>query len=271
MSDRLDHNSSRKTRALEYGISQARGEIILTTDADCVASPRWVASMAGAFDEKTAMVVGPVVEQPGNSLLSRISQIEFLGIVTTAGGLIGNREPIICNGANLAFRNSAFEKAGGYGHKNNSVDDEVLMQRIAYRRLGAERFCSAHSAVIQTKPVETASEFWHQRIRWAAKRGTYESKRIFATLLAIYLSFLAFFAAIVMVMTVPDFALFGGMLLAAKLIAEYQVLFTGATLFGQQLSFPVFLIAELIHIPYVVLAGAAGQFLPKHWKGRRLG
>ena len=268
--DKGHQSDSRKTQALELGISRARGEVILTTDADCVAPPRWVATMAGGFDNDTAMVVGPVVEEPGTSLLSKISQMEFLGIVTTAGGLVGNGEPIICNGANLAFRKTSFQKAGGYGHKNKYVDDEVLMQRIVYRKVGQVRFCADRAAVIATKPVETAEEFWHQRIRWAAKRGTYENKRVFVTLLLIYVSFLAFFTALVMTVAFPSFALFGGMLLAAKLIAEYQVLFTGATLFGQHVSFPVFLIAEIIHIPYVVLAGAAGQFLPKQWKGRTL-
>ncbi|MBE0557135.1 MAG: glycosyltransferase, partial [Proteobacteria bacterium] len=249
----------------------AQGTIILTTDADCVLPPRWVETMAGAFDDDTAMVVGPVVEESGKSLLSKISQVEFLGIVTTAGGLIGNNEPIICNGANLAFRKASFQKAGGYGHKNNFVDDEVLMQRIAYRKIGRVQFCSARQAVVVTKPVETLEEFWHQRIRWAAKRGTYESKRVFVTLSLIYISFLAFLATIILTVTFPPFELFGGLLLAAKIIAEYQVLFTGSSLFGQQVSFPVFLVAEVLHIPFVVLAGAAGQFLPKRWKGRNLG
>jgi poly-beta-1,6-N-acetyl-D-glucosamine synthase len=270
MAERSDANDSRKTVALEYGISQAHGEIILTTDADCIAPPRWAQTMAGAFEADTAMVVGPVIEESGPTLLSKISQVEFLGIVTMAGGLIGNNEPIICNGANLAFRKLSFRQAGGYGHKNNFVDDEVLMQRIAYRKIGRVRFCPSRDAVVVTKPVQTTEAFWHQRIRWAAKRGTYESKRVLTTLLLIYVAFLALFASLILMLTVPAFALFGALLLSAKVLAEYQVLFTGATLFGQQFSFPYFLVAEVFHIPYVVLAGAAGQFLPKRWKGRKL-
>ena len=270
MADKSSEAESRKTQALEYGISNALGTIVLTTDADCVVSPRWAETMVAAFDDDTAMVVGPVSEDAGRSLLSRISQVEFLGIVTTAGGLIGTGHPIICNGANLAFRVSAFKAAGGYGHRNNFIDDEVLMQRIAYRKIGRVQFCHAREAVVATKPVETLFEFWHQRIRWAAKRGSSESARVTVTLLLIYVSFLAFLSAIALTITIPDFALFGGMLLAAKLIAEFQVISTGAMLFGQQIPFSVFLIAEVFHIPYVVLAGAAGQFLPKRWKGRAM-
>ena len=270
MSDTSTEAASRKTQALEYGISKASGEIILTTDADCVAPIGWAETMVAAFDHDTAMVVGPVTEEAGRSLLSRISQVEFLGIVTTAGGLIETGRPIICNGANLAFRLTAFKKAGGYGHRNNFIDDEVLMQRIAYRKIGRVRFCSATEAVVVTRPVETARDFWSQRIRWAAKRGTSESALVSVTLLGIYLSFVAFLSALAFMLTVPDFALFGGMLLGAKLIAEFQVLSTGAMLFGTQVSFPVFLVAEVFHVPYVVLAGAAGQFLPKQWKGRAM-
>jgi len=270
MADKSSEAASRKTQALEYGISRASGTIILTTDADCVVPPRWAETMISAFDNDTAMVVGPVNEEAGRSFLSRISQVEFLGIVTTAGGLIGTGHPIICNGANLAFCVSAFKAAGGYGHRNNFIDDEVLMQRIAYRKIGRVQFCHARDAVVATKPVETVFDFWHQRIRWAAKRGSSESTRVTVTLLLIYVSFLAFLSVIALTLAAPDFALFGGMILAAKLIAEFQVISTGATLFGQQIPFPVFLIAEVFHIPYVVLAGAAGQFLPKRWKGRAM-
>ena len=177
---RLEQNIAigRKPLAIAKGITQAAGEIILTTDADCIAPPRWIEIMVNHFEENVAFVAGPVAEQTSRNFFSKLEQLEFLGLITTAAGLIGSGRPIICNGANLAYRKSAFISVGGFGDNGSSNDDESLMNRMVHRNIGKIVFAPESDAVITTRSSNTITSFLRQRIRWANKRGHYEDKSI---------------------------------------------------------------------------------------------
>ena len=47
-----------KKAALSLGIAEARGEVILTTDADCQVAPGWIRGMVSHFADGVGMVIG---------------------------------------------------------------------------------------------------------------------------------------------------------------------------------------------------------------------
>ena len=192
LSAEIEQGNGSKPSAITKGIGQAVGDIILTTDADCIVPPRWVEVMTNHFNGDVAFVAGPVSEQPSSNFFSKLEHLEFLGLITTAAGLIGSGRPIICNGANLAYRKDAFISAGGFGQNGSSNDDESLMNRIVKRKLGKIVFAPESDAMIVTQSSNTATSFMRQRIRWANKRGRYEDKSIFLLLICLYLFFLSF-------------------------------------------------------------------------------
>ena len=60
--------NAHKKRAIRYGIENSIGEIIITTDADCVYSKNWLGAMLGNVDDETvrhALVNGSVVASIG--------------------------------------------------------------------------------------------------------------------------------------------------------------------------------------------------------------
>jgi cellulose synthase/poly-beta-1,6-N-acetylglucosamine synthase-like glycosyltransferase len=265
-----DQQSGCKPLAITNGIAQAAGEIILTTDADCLVPPRWIEIMVNHFEEDVAFVAGPIAEQPSFNFFSQMEQLEFLGLMTTAAGLIGSGRPIICNGANLAYRKRAFSSAGGFGNDGSSNDDESLMNRIAYRNIGRIVFAPESDAVITTRSSNTITSFLRQRIRWANKRGRYEKKSILVTLVALYLFFLSFALAVLLIpfntkLLLPVLLAFG-----IKVMIDYFILRSGARLFLQRVQVFHFLIAELLHVPYIVIASAVGQLSALKWKGRTI-
>ncbi len=49
-----------KKKAVSYGIEQSRGEIIVTTDADCIHDSSWLTKLLSDFDDNTGFISGPV-------------------------------------------------------------------------------------------------------------------------------------------------------------------------------------------------------------------
>jgi cellulose synthase/poly-beta-1,6-N-acetylglucosamine synthase-like glycosyltransferase len=262
--------TGRKPLAIANAINQATGEIILTTDADCIAPPRWIEIMANHFEDKVAFVAGPVAEQSSANFISKLEQLEFLGLITTAAGLIGSGRPIICNGANLAYRKNAFISVGGFSDNGSSNDDESLMNRIVQKNIGRIVFAPESDAVITTRSSNTVTSFLRQRIRWANKRCRYEDKSILFTLVSLYLFFLSLALTIMLIplehqLLLPVILAFGG-----KAFVDYFALRSGARLFLQRVPIFHFLIAELLHVPYIVIAAAIGQISSIQWKGRTI-
>jgi len=268
LSTEIDQDTGSKPLAISKGIALALGEIILTTDADCIVPPKWVEIMINHFKEDVAFVAGPVSEQSSTSFFSKLEQMEFLGLITTAAGLIGSGKPIICNGANLAYRKNAFISADGFGHNASSNDDESLMNRIAKRNIGRIVFAPESDAVITTRSSNTVASFLRQRIRWANKRGRYEDKSILFILVSLYLFFLSFGLTVLLIPLYPRLLLPVILVFGIKAIVDYFTLRSGARLFLQHVQIPHFLIAELLHVPYIVIASAIGQLSTLQWKGR---
>ncbi len=259
--------TGRKPLAIAHGIAQATGEIILATDADCIVPSKWIEIMANHFEENVVFVAGPVAEQSTN-FFSKLEQMEFLGLITVAAGLIGSGRPIICNGANLAYRKSAFVSVGGFGDNGSSNDDESLMNRMVERNIGRIVFAPELDAVVSTRSSNTITSFLRQRVRWANKRGHYEDKSILFTLVSLYLFFLSLTSTALLIILDQQLLLPVILAFAGKAFVDYFALHSGARLFFQRVPIFHFLIAELLHVPYIVIAAAIGQVSSMHWKGR---
>ena len=268
--DASENIASRKPAALAAGIQVAKGEIILTTDADCTVGTFWISSIIRSFDTDTAFVAGPVQELSSLSLISRISRLEFLGIIGTSAGLISNGTPIICNGANVAYRRASFFESGGFGDSAGFCDDEVIMHRIRSRNSGGIRCSIDKDSMVSTHAPSSLSDFWKQRIRWASKRGHYDNKSILLKLSGLYVSFLMLLVLFIASFFAPHLWPFVFVLFATKIVVDYAALRTSARLLHQKVEARYFLLAELLHVPYIVLAALAGQLSSLEWKGQRI-
>ena len=264
-------DQSGKPAAIAHGVPLSKGEVILCTDADCIVPEKWIESMVGCFESTVAFVAGPVLEHPSGSLVSQLQAFEYLSLTTTAAGLIGYGKPIICSGASIAYRKSAFSFVNGYGRHSSFCDDETLMQRMVLRNAGRVIFNPGASTIVFTPTPSSLSEFWHQRTRWAAKKGRYEDASVLWQLLFLYSFFFVLFAAGTVALVEPFLRLPVVAVLVLKVLSEFLVLSKGARLFRQPLPLGQFLIAELFHVPYIAVAGLIGQFSSLRWKDRNLG
>ena len=262
-----------KKQAIEFGISKAKGSIILFTDADCTNSSKWISTMVAGFEDNTALISGPVAFAESDALFGKLQALEFSGLILSGAGLISNKTPMIASSANLAFRKSIFHEVGGYKDLMNlsSGDDELLMQKIAYKTNYDVKFCFDKDALVITDPNKSVGEFNQQRKRWASKGLFYENKIIIIQLIFIFLFFIGLLVQLFLGSFLDSrFLIILGGSLFVKMLVEYSVLEKGVGVLIEKISFPLFILAEILHIPYIIysaISGALGNFT---WKDREL-
>jgi cellulose synthase/poly-beta-1,6-N-acetylglucosamine synthase-like glycosyltransferase len=266
-------SSAHKKNAISYGIEKSKGEIIFTTDADCIHSPDWLNSVMKCFDEQTGFVSGPVELNETKNLFGKLQKIEFAGLIAAGAGLIGAGKPTICNGANIAYRKSAYSQVNGYEGtlKFSSGDDESLMQKIFQRTSYRVKFCLNQESIVFTHAASTIREFYQQRKRWASKGLFYANKLFVFRLNLIYLFFLTFLIiAFYGLISETKFLPIAGVILLIKIFADFIVITSAKKLFLPDLKLDIFLLAEILHIPYLIITAASGALGSYEWKGRTI-
>lgn len=262
-----------KKQALKYAIEKANGEIIVTTDADCYHNESWLKILTNYFDKQTAFVSGPVEFESNGTIFQDLQKLEFSSLILVGAGLIGINKPIICNAANLGFRKSVFNNVGGYEDNLNlsSGDDEFLMQKISRKTDYKIKFCFNNGAKAFTNANISISDFYQQRKRWASKGFHYRDYGIVLKLTVIFLFYLSLPVQFFLGLFFNQLFLFTFVLsLTLKFIIEYRIVnFDRNSLFAKT-SLKLFLLAELVHIPYILISGITGIFGNYQWKGRKV-
>lgn len=269
---KIDERAHKK-KALQFAINKAKGEIIITTDADCVQHNTWLETMLSHFDESTAFVSGPVEFVSDGKLFFEIQKLEFSSLILVGAGLIGNKSPIICNAANLGFRKSVFFEVGGYDDNLSisSGDDEFLMQKISNQTDYDIKFCMDKNAIVYTLPNENINQFYQQRKRWASKGFHYTDKGIVLKLILIFLFYLGIPTQIILGLYLNDIFLFTTIFsLIFKFIAEYKIVQIDSNKLFTKTKDIYFVLAQILHIPYIIISGISGIFGNYKWKGRSI-
>ena len=89
-----------KKSAIGYGVEISKGEIIVTTDADCEVPMDWLRSISNQFQNPArCMVVGAVRIKTNDSFFSKLQSIEFSSLIGSAASTLSLGFPSMCNGA----------------------------------------------------------------------------------------------------------------------------------------------------------------------------
>lgn len=265
--------NAHKKRAVRFGIEKSKGEIIVTTDADCLHQKDWLKNLLKFMDDKIGFVSGPVKFNSNENLFSKMQELEFAGLVITGAGLIGSGNPIICNAANIAYRKKVFEEVGGFTYQMSlsSGDDELLMQKIHRDTDFQIKFAIDKKAIVSTEANPTVKDFYHQRKRWASKGLFYGDNFLLIKLVLIFLFYLSLLAQPILGFVISSkFFLTFIFSFLIKLSAEYLVLKKGTSLLFDSKILKPFLITELLQVPYILVSGFMGMFGNLVWKDRKI-
>lgn len=144
-----------KKWALDYGIGQARYEVLLMTDADGEPGPEWIASMMQLMQGDTEVVLGYAPYRPANTWLNRLIRYEtaWTAIQYLGWALAGH--PYMGVGRNVAYRKSLYYQAGGMQRHAHlaSGDDDLLLGQVIRRDNTAVQLDPASRVYSEAEPT----------------------------------------------------------------------------------------------------------------------
>lgn len=268
--------NSYKKKALEIAIGQAKGEWIITTDADCIVPANWLKQMTQPMqDERVKFIAAPVSFTPalpqadGLYYFQSLDFMTMQGITAASAAMnLGN----MCNGANLAFDKKVFDEVGGYQGIDHiaSGDDMLLMHKIQLHYPSGIFYLKSAEAIVHTPAQPDWTSFLNQRIRWSSKADKYDDKK-----LTVILAFVYFFNVSFIPLFIAGFFNYFywiwmlGMLFA-KVFVELLFLVPVARFYGKMKELWYFPLFQPMHIAYIIMAGFLGKFGTYQWKGRKV-
>jgi glycosyltransferase involved in cell wall biosynthesis len=251
-----------KKQAQRAGIIAAKGDFIITTDADCVPASTWIETMVDFQSQQQAdLIIAPVKFYRGKSLFTRLQQLEFATLVGSGMGAAGAGMPVFCNAANMAFTKQAWLESAGDLHEEVLSGDDVFLLHSIKQRKGKVALLKSMRAMVVTGYQKTLKSFCRQRLRWASKSPEYKDvDTIVIGIIVAAINLLLPVLAIVAVYNLQLWLLFGVVFLL-KLMIDALFLMTIRSFF--QLKITVFNIL-LLAIFYPFYFFGVGMFSVFH-------
>jgi cellulose synthase/poly-beta-1,6-N-acetylglucosamine synthase-like glycosyltransferase len=261
-----------KKRPMSVGISQALGEWIVTTDADCRVPPTWLAQLATYMHKDTDAIIGFSQIKTVKEHLTpfeKIQACDFLSLMSAAAGSANWGYPLASTGQNFAYRKSLFDRVGGFStvaHRP-SGDDVLLLQLL--RKASSQRivFASDPKTFASTHRPETPRSFWHQRTRWASN-AAFQIRLNPIFFVYILIVFATHALIPISLLLHPQTYLIPLSCWLAKSIADGLVIRKGAQVFGRTDLLSVWPILEIVQPFYIILVGITGTIGGFTWKDR---
>ena len=154
-----------KAAALNYGIHQAYGDIVVCIDADTLLNPEAIEKLLEGFeDERIGAVAGNVRVGNEVNIITKWQSIEYtvsqnfdrrafdlLNCITVIPGAIG------------AFRKKAIIEAGGFTTDTVAEDCDITIRMLK----NGNKVTYTSEAIAYTEAPETIDMFLKQRLRWS--------------------------------------------------------------------------------------------------------
>lgn len=253
-----------KTNALANALEVATGEIIFTTDADCVMVPSWVKTVVSYYQEDVAMVNG-FTTQTANSNFSGMQAIDFVYLLIVASGTINLKTPLSCIGNNMSYRKKAYFEVGGYENLPFSVTEDFnLLKAINKLKKYKIIYPLDKDALVTSTACKNLKALYLQKKRWAigGLKAPWRGYVIFI---------FGYVTNLLMLLTPFFISKIWMYLVLFKLVTDLFLLFPVYKKLGLVKDLKYFFTFEIYYIIYVtllpVIVFITGQRV--NWKGRK--
>ena len=262
-----------KKKAIEAGVNVAKGTLIVTTDADCIAQTQWLSLIAAFYESKKyKFIAAPVNFHKEKNTFELCQSLDFLGLMAVTGGGIQLKKFNMCNGANLAYERDVFFEVGGFKGIDQlaSGDDMLLMQKIALKYPNDIGYLKNTDATVFTYAKESVQSFINQRVRWASKTNTYKEFLVTGILMMVFFFCCNIPLSLLLIFIFGKIAFYLFIFQClVKLACDVTLLYPICVFFNRKDLTKVFFPAFWGHLVYIIIVGILASVLYNYeWKGR---
>ena len=252
-----------KINAIDKGILNAKGEIIITTDADTWMGTEWISTMVGSFNNSTGFVLGITLDEMSNNPVHAFQALDGIGICVISAALAEMNNPITCRGTNLAFRKDVyFQVSEQVLHLSTTQGNrEWLMQEINNSTNWRITQQVDPGSFVYTSSPDNWMALINQRARWAATGKYYTKLSVRLYLIIIYCSLLNFVISPFVISAELLVILWG-----VKLAVDFPVSIAVSRLVNQPRLLWAFPLVYIIQPLMVTITAFLGTFNLYRWK-----
>ncbi len=266
-----DNNTFGKKKAINLGISLAKGTLIVQTDADCRVGEEWLSTIVNNYSNSDAkMMFGLVAYNNDTTIFKKLQHLEFLSLIVS-GAAAAFTKPIMCNGANLIYEKKAYEEAKSLSKSDKYASGDDVFLMLSFKKLFGNKSIKVitdKEAIVYTEAKETLKEFINQRIRWASKAKGYKDFDIILTALIVLLFNLSL--VLTFILSFIYNALFFPFILffILKLLIDFPLLYKITKYINRKDLLIYYIPLQILYIPYLCFTAIAGFIFKYKWKDR---
>jgi len=264
-------NTTGKKQALKYGLSYAKNQLIIHTDADVIFNKNWINTFASYYKEMDfKLALAPVLYTNELGFFQKLQSLEITNIAGITAGSALLKIPLMANGANLAYSNDLIPIFIESINKKASGDDMFFLEKVKKIFSDKISYIKSQDTTVYTFAETNIKNFFNQRIRWIGKSNTFKNTLIIiVSLLAILVNILSVIALILIIFH-TKFTLIFLSFLIIKFIAESITAIIYIKYYNK-LNLALFIPLLFIIYPfYIIFTGISSLFIKPKWKNTNI-
>jgi len=256
---------SGKKYPLSVGIREAKHEILLLSDADCVpASECWVEKMQNGYDENKEIVLGYGAYHKRKGLLNKLIRFETFHTALQYLSYALAGMPYMGVGRNLSYKKNLFIRNKGFSSINHipSGDDDLFINQTATKKNTA--VVIDPDAITRSIPKTTWGGWLKQKSRHYTTAKFYKPKHKF--LLGLYFaSQFVFYPLLTAAFIFYDWR-YVLVVAGFRFLLQAFVLFKAMKKMGEKDLWPWFILLDMwMFFYYIIFAPALWKKPQKDW------
>jgi biofilm PGA synthesis N-glycosyltransferase PgaC len=251
----LRNSHKGKKHAIRTGIAASSGALIITTDGDCRAGENWIKTIVSFYAlNKTDLIICPVKLENKSGFFHDFQQLEYLSLQGITAGTAAEGDPVMCNGANMAFLKETYNRHSNDLHDEIASGDDVFLLHSIKKEPGSKiMWLESQDAIVTTRSQESIKAFIKQRVRWISKAGAYKDTYTRVLAIVTFVTILLILSLLVTGVLNWTFLPVFSMAFILKSVPDYLILYNTAKRYNQKRLLRTFLPGQFLY-PFYALA-----------------